>query len=262
MDGTLLDSKKEIPKDNIEAIERALNEGKEVVLCTGRCIAELEPYIKQIPGLRYIVGVSGAVVYDVANQKNIYLKEIEHKKVGEILEISREADAMPHLLEKDSIVEEADFKNMKHFDMEQYIPLFEQCAKKVPDVRKYYYDNKMPIAKINLYHSTPQGREATKEKLKGMDVEIADAERTSVEISEKGTTKGTGLMELCKHLGISMEQVIAVGDADNDIDVLSKAGLSIAMGNANNHVKEICDVVVSDCNHGGCVEAIDKYLLG
>ena len=59
-----------------------------------------------------------------------------------------------------------------------------------------------------------------------------------------------------------MNEVIAVGDADNDIDVLSKVGLAIAMGNANEKVKSICDVIVSDCDSDGCVEAVEKYLLG
>ena len=66
---------------------------------------------------------------------------------------------------------------------------------------------------------------------------------------------------MCEFLDIPMEQTIAVGDADNDIDILTAAGLSIAMGNANETVKSICDVVVGDCDHDGCAEAIRRYLL-
>ena len=90
---------------------------------------------------------------------------------------------------------------------------------------------------------------------------LANAEQASLEISAVGVTKGTGLKKLCEHLGISLEETIAVGDADNDIDVLKTAGLSVAMGNANDTVKSICDVVVSDCDHDGCAEVIEKYLL-
>ena len=52
-----------------------------------------------------------------------------------------------------------------------------------------------------------------------------------------------------------------VGDADNDREVLQTAGLAIAMGNAADHIKALADVVVADCNHDGCAEAIEKYLL-
>ena len=69
-------------------------------------------------------------------------------------------------------------------------------------------------------------------------------------------------MQLCEYLGIPVEETIAVGDADNDIEVLKTAGLAIAMGNAAEHVKAIADVMVADCDHDGCAEAIGKYLLG
>lgn len=261
MDGTLLNSKKEIKQENLKAIDKAFAAGKEVILCTGRCIAELKEYIEQIPRLRYVVGTSGALVYDVKEDNEIYMQAISIEQVHEILEVAKTVDAMPHILTKDSIVSRGDFENMQHFDMKIYIPLFEKVATKVDDIFEYYSEHEMPVAKLNIYHVSPEEREKTKEKLKNMDLVLADAERTSVEISANGTTKGTGLEQLCKYLGITMDEVIAVGDADNDIDVLRKAGLSIAMGNANEKVKSICDVVVSDCDSDGCVEAIEKYLL-
>ena len=69
------------------------------------------------------------------------------------------------------------------------------------------------------------------------------------------------LKKLCEHLGLPLEQTIAVGDADNDTMALKTAGLSIAMGNATEPVKALADVIVADCDHNGCAEAIDKYLL-
>lgn len=262
MDGTLLNSKKEIRKETLKAIDKAFDAGKEVILCTGRCIAELKDYIGQIPRLRYVVGTSGALVYDVKENNEIYMQAISIEQVHEILEVAKTVDAMPHILTHESIVAGKDFENMEHFDMKIYIPLFDRAATKVEDIFRYYNEHEMPVAKLNLYHVSPKEREKSKEKLKDMDLVLADAERTSVEISASGTTKGTGLEQLCKYLGITMDDVIAVGDADNDIDVLRKAGLSIAMGNANETVKSICDVIVSDCDSDGCVEAIERYLLG
>lgn len=94
-----------------------------------------------------------------------------------------------------------------------------------------------------------------------MPLELANSEETSLELSAIGTTKGTGLMKLCQHLKLDMSEVISVGDADNDLDVLSKAGLAVAMKNANDNVKKIADVIVADCDNDGVAEAIEKYLL-
>ena len=81
-------------------------------MCTGRCIAELNDYIEQIPKLRYIVGVSGALVYDVKEQNEIYTHSISIEQVHRILEVAKSVDAMPHILTHESIVSRYDFENM------------------------------------------------------------------------------------------------------------------------------------------------------
>ena len=75
-------------------------------------------------------------------------------------------------------------------------------------------------------------------------------------------TKGTGLLALAPQLGISPEQTIAVGDADNDLPMLRAAGLAVAMGNANENARAASDVTVADNDHSGCAEAIHRFLLG
>lgn len=261
MDGTLLNSKKEISKKILEAIEKAFDAGKEVILCTGRCVPELEIYIGQIPRLRYIVGISGALVYDLQKKKSIYMNEIPDDRVEKILDLVKDENVMTHLLGEKSLVQKSQMENMESYQMGGYSEMFYHVATPVEDILAYYREKKPQIMKVNLYHQNPQGREKTRKKLSGENLVCINAERTSLEISAEGTTKGTGLQRLCEVLGIGLGQVIAVGDADNDLDVLSKAGLSIAMGNANQSVKDICDVIVSDCDHDGCAEAIEKYLL-
>lgn len=261
MDGTLLNSKKEISKKTLEMIEKAFDAGKEVILSTGRCVAELNPYIEQIPRLRYLNCVSGALVYDLKEKKKIYTNAISAENVSKILEVAKKEDVLIHMLTNDSVVQQSYYENMDYYGMGVYQPLFEKVADKVPDIFEYYKEKSMPIEKLNLYHHTPEGRERTRERLSNLELMLANAEQASLEISAVGVTKGTGLKKLCEHLGISLEETIAVGDADNDIDVLKTAGLSVAMGNANDTVKSICDVVVSDCDHDGCAEVIEKYFL-
>lgn len=76
MDGTLLNSEKRISERTLEAVNRAFDAGKEVILSTGRCVAELREYFKRIPGLRYVVCSSGAILYDVKEEKILYSNSI------------------------------------------------------------------------------------------------------------------------------------------------------------------------------------------
>ena len=90
---------------------------------------------------------------------------------------------------------------------------------------------------------------------------MALAEETSLEITCKNINKGNGLKHLCQVLNLSIEQTIVVGDAGNDVEALKVAGLAVVMDNAIDEIKQYGDVIVSDCDHDGCKEAIEKYLL-
>ena len=117
---------------------------------------------------------------------------------------------------------------------------------------------------MNCRHNTSsEARDRTQQRIldSNLEVELADAETTSLEISAKGIDKGIGLEKLCEYKNITLDEIIAVGDADNDIQAIKKAGLSIAMGNANENIKQLADVIVSDNDHDGCAEAIEKFLL-
>lgn len=83
----------------------------------------------------------------------------------------------------------------------------------------------------------------------------------SIEINASGVSKAKGLRALCKALGIDMSEVIAVGDAQNDEQMLKAAGLKVAMANGSDTVRSIADVIVPDCNSDGVAAAIEQYLL-
>ena len=96
----------------------------------------------------------------------------------------------------------------------------------------------------------------------GLQLTMVYSEISSLECSPLGLSKASGLRALCEVLDIGMDQVIMVGDADNDLEALKAAGLAVAMGNANEAVKAVCDAQVADNNHDGCAQAIEYYMLG
>ena len=263
MDGTLLNSKKEISAATLAAIKKAHDAGKIIALNTGRCLAELSAYTGQIPGLRYLVCASGSLVYNLGEQKVLFSEPLMPEQVIPIMEIAASEKPMTHILSLRSIVDQNDIDHMEDFHMEIFRTFFEQVADKCPDLKENYFAKPFPMNKLNLYHRDGASCARTEARIRkaGIDVTMVYEQGTSIEISAKGITKASGLAHLCDHLGLSISQTIAVGDSENDIDVLKKAGFSIAMGNAKPDIKAIADAVVADCDHDGCVEAIEKYLL-
>ncbi len=74
-------------------------------------------------------------------------------------------------------------------------------------------------------------------------------------------SKGNALEALASHLGIALSEVVAIGDGGNDVSLLSRVGLAIAMGNAPDELKTVADYVTLDIDHHGVAAAINKFLL-
>ena len=261
MDGTLLNSKKEVLPETATSIEKALSAGKYVVFSTGRGTMELEDYKEQLSSIPYGICISGALIYDFIHQKPIHQDFLPAELVPEIMGIAAAEDPLVHFLMGDRSIVQADHvSNMNVFGMGVYQELFDRVATKVDDIRKEtaYFDK---IHKLNLYHRSMEARNRNYERLKHLPLSMAFAEDTSIEISPDGISKASGLKRLCGYLGIDISETIAIGDGDNDRLILEAAGLSIAMGNAEQDILALCDEQVADNDHNGVGEAIERFLL-
>lgn len=81
----------------------------------------------------------------------------------------------------------------------------------------------------------------------------------SVEAYPRHTTKATGIKVLLKHFGLTMENVVAFGDSDNDVEMLKEAGVGICMANGSENAKKSSDYVCDDIYHDGIYNALKKY---
>ncbi len=257
IDGTLLNSRKQIPPDAVQAIRTVCAAGKTVVFGTGRAVCELDDQISLLPEVRYAVFASGAGLYDIQNKKAFGLRGIPAEQVKRILSFARTKDLMPQFVTAEAdVIQVSHMEHLEHYHMDVYRPLYEKAMTLVPDIFAFAETCRDPFLKINLYHANPEERIRSRIQLESDDLELVYSEVSSLECSAAGVSKGSGLERLCGLLGVPMADCIAVGDADNDIPMLRAAGLGIAMGNAPDYVKTAADRVVSDLDHGGCAEAI------
>src|SRR5699024_1873918 len=92
-------------------------------------------------------------------------------------------------------------------------------------------------------------------------LEITNSLPTNIEVNPLGVNKANGLKRVCRELGITMDQVMAVGDSMNDKKMIMQAGLGIAMGNAQDQIKEVADAVTDTNNNHGVAKAIERFIL-
>lgn len=263
IDGTLLNTKKEITPDTENAVHRAFASGKEVVLSTGRSFAELEEILDLFPEMRYGICESGALIFDRSASTPIAVHPIDLTLTRQAIELARSQDILIHIFQAGRpVISRHRMAQLASYQIPYFQSMFERYSLQVEDSADYCLNLPHPsIEKINLYHHTVEERSETEQLLAHLPLSMVDSEKTSLELTAAEVDKGRGLRELCAHLGIPISSTIAVGDSFNDAAILKAASLAIGMGNTAHPVRQLCDVIVRDCDHDGVAEAIDRFLL-
>ena len=225
IDGTITDEKRRICISAIEALRKAENKGIPTIIVTGNVVNYA--YATEV-----LIGCSGGLV---GENGGIVFKEGENNNAVEIM-VDRDfvTSAESHLKEK--LGDEFD-KHASH-------------------------DNMYRLTETVFYKTIK--KEILEEALKDFkyldELEIYDS-GFALHVTDKRVNKGTSLRYLCERNGINMENVMAIGDSENDEDFLREVGYRIAVGNAEDKLKEISTYVCENNFGDGVAEAIEKFAL-
>ena len=260
MDGTVLNSQKKISPRTKLAIENLLKRGVYVVVSTGRGLVELNDYREDFKAMNYGIVISGGMIYDFKNDNPIKIHAVDEETILKLIDFGLETQAMVHMLSvNQSVAREEDIQNMAAFGMGVYHDMFDKICIRCDDPKKYVREHPGEVVKVNLYHRDKISRDKNFERISKLNLSISYAEAFNLEMSPANVTKGSGLRELCDFLKIDLAETVAIGDADNDKEILQTAGLSIAMGNASDEIKKIADFVTLDNDSDGVAAAIEKF---
>ncbi|WP_410514110.1 Cof-type HAD-IIB family hydrolase [Paenibacillus sp. BR2-3] len=234
MDGTLLNDEQLITPETVKWIHKAVDAGVHVCLSTGRAFKSALPYAEQL-GLRTpMVTVNGSEVWRA-----------------------------PHELYRRSLMDPKLIQQMYAMALEYDIWFWAYSLNEVHKKDNWDGDvENREWLKFGYQTEDDEIRHKVLMRLQDMGgLEITNSSPHNLEINPLGVNKATGIKAVCRLLGIDMSQVVAVGDSLNDLAVIQKAGLGVAMGNAQKTVKQEADVVVSSNNNDGIAEVIRKYIL-
>ncbi|MGA9288530.1 MAG: Cof-type HAD-IIB family hydrolase [Anaerobacillus sp.] len=234
MDGTLVNHDGDVSKENEEAVQRAKDNGIHVVLSTGRSLPFCRDIAEQLGHSAYLVTVNGGQIFD----QELNLVESTHLDqdlVKRLWELKKKHDVYFW-----SSTTEGVFNTHKPFEkeIEDYNWLKFGFDIQDDDIRKVIFDEVTANEALEVTNSSP----------------------TNLEINPAGVNKAAALLKVCDWLDLSMENVMAVGDSMNDIAMIREAGFGVAMGNAQDRVKEAANWVTKDYTEHGVAHAIDRVL--
>ena len=262
LDGTLLRRDKTISERTIQAIQAALAQGCQVIFCTGRSRSQFQDYLALFPTLRYAVSSGGAVVYDVHSWEKVITNELDPDLTEQILQVGESLDCFPFLsVDGRTLYSQPLRSQAVSYGLGAYLYELEHFDTPVPDVYQWYRESPQPVQAVSLYFREEWPREVVRKALRDLPVYMSFPPEPAVEVSSVHADKGRALSALCARLHIPVEQTLAIGDSDNDLPVLRTAGISVAMGNAPEDVKQMADHITADCDEEGVALALEHFVL-
>lgn len=262
MDSTALTYDKRLTERTVSAMGKAIAQGKIVVFSTGRSISLVKPYMDMVAGMRYAICSAGASVLDIETGEKISYTTIDIETVKMIIAAASGGYVMPIMYKNDqSYCTRWCVDRCAEFGRGNYEMTYRRYMNLPEDVFADFMENPAPLEKFNLFYANDYEADEVYEKIKELPISFSSHTKHSLEINAPGVSKAKGLKALCDQLGIDLCECIAVGDSDNDREILSVAGLKVAMGNAEEEIRSIADVICSDCEHDGVAGIIEQYLL-
>ncbi|MCI5488943.1 MAG: Cof-type HAD-IIB family hydrolase [Enterocloster aldenensis] len=260
IDGTLTNEKKEITRHTKQTILRMQKAGVKVVLASGRPAYGVEPTARELELEQYggfILSYNGGRIVDCSTGRTIYEKTIPHKLMGGIYGQVHDLNAALMTYEGDRIITEK--PQDAYVAKESFINKM-----KVKGVGNFLDYVTFPVVKC-LVAADGGYLETVEDKLVGYfgsQLSIFRSEPYFLEIMPKDIDKASSLERLCLQLGLERAEIAACGDGLNDISMIQYAGLGIAMANAQEAVKRVCDFVTKSNEEEGVAYAIDRFILG
>ncbi|MFD1362167.1 Cof-type HAD-IIB family hydrolase [Lentibacillus salinarum] len=233
MDGTLLNCDEAVSDFNREKIAEALAKDVQVVLSTGRWLGSCYPYAESLNLSSFLITCNGGEIWTIDKK----LKErhlLDPQRIQMMWELAEGLRMHARMVSTDRI-----WFGERPDDFSTHEWLKFGCES----------------------HDTEKLDTLVKELSHYDDLELTNSLPINIEVNPKGVHKASALETVCDALGITMENVMAAGDSLNDIKMIQEAGVGVAMGNAQEAIKNVADYVTDTNNQHGVGKAIDKFVL-
>ncbi len=260
LDDTLLSNDLTISPANLHAIAQARAQGIIFTFATGRMFVSSLPYAKQLelPGDVPLICYNGALIQRIDGEV-IYKNPLPHDVALDIVRYCADRGWTTNLYYEDVL-----YVNQVNPDVEYYTIVARVSANEVGDLQEFLKIGRKAPEKI-LIVSPEEKNSARRELLVaefGDAAQIVQSKRRYLEITNANALKSTALEWLVQYLGLSMEEVLAIGDSNNDVEMLREAGIGVAVANAVPAAKSEADYLTLSNNEGGVAKAIWDFALG
>lgn len=270
MDYTLLNKEKKISDRNKEAVRKAIEKGTHIVVATGRIYTSARVYARLLGVSTPIIASNGAIIREASfdkpedTEKTIFRDTLEDSAIREMIRLTRKHGLFCHFFNEDTIYSEKLVNvSLRYTEWNKYLGEEDQVRIKiVDDIEETLLGGKVEILKAVVVDEDDEKIRIVRNGIESTGIVSASQSlRGNLEVMNKGVTKGNAVRILSEIYNIPREEIVAIGDNENDLSMIEYAGLGIAMGNAEESLKSAADYVTADYMEDGVAAAIEKFIL-
>lgn len=281
LDGTLLNKNGIVTLKTKETLKKIINKGTDIILASGRPIGSIKNIAKEIESNNYFIAGNGAVIYDIKKDEIIYENILKKSKALDIIKICEENSIYYNIYTEKEIIAKSLNYNTLYYHKENLNKEEENKThiNIVQDIYDYILKRKEKILKIMICDGNQTIFNSIMRKLKEVqDIEVLEISHMSrkiikqgteevpieyfyTEISAKNVDKWNALKVLAEKIGISKEEIIAIGDNINDKKMIQNSGFGVVMAGSTPEITSIADYVTSSNSEDGVAQALENIIL-
>lgn len=259
LDGTLLNTNHEMTERTEKALKAAIAQGVKVIIATGKTLSAAQHLLKRLGNNTAGIFNQGTITFN--SDGSIHSQQIIDTMIArQVITFAEDRGYLVAVYSGSHIYVRKLSKRMEELTHHYHEPMPEEVGPlqnildttKVNKIIAIYPDDSRKIAALRWQLNMQVGTAA-----RVISVGIPD----ELEVLPTNASKGTALKVLLKEFGIPANQAMALGDGENDIEMLQLVGLGVAMGNANDHVKSFAKAITKTNDEDGVAEAVEKYVL-
>jgi len=255
VDGTLLDAQGRLSDENLRAIQDAMRAGIRVSIASGRPRVAIQRWVRALNLNAPDISSGGAQIHDSQTGRDLFLSTLTLSEVKEVVEMGRETNSTIYVHRPDAIIGENTLEELERSRKLNDDIEIEDVQDLVAAVN--FNPTKMLLLNRRRY---PEMEQRVRSALNGR-LQTTPADEFCLEVTRLDVDKGASLARLAAALEIPLNQVMAVGDAGNDVSMFRAAGLAVAMGNGMPAALQAADEIAPPNNESGVAWAIRRFAL-
>lgn len=257
IDGTIMNKQFQISDKTKTVILKAINSGIYVVLATGRMYSATVPIAQDLGIKTPLITYQGSLIKEFYSSDKVLLNyniSTHHSK--NIIDELRKFDAQINVYMNDELYVEKESDILTEYAQKRYIKYHK--VNSFDDIQNL---NPVKILAINNTSSKTTEMKNHLEKKYCEALNIVKSTHLYCEIINNLASKGNALLHLAKMWGIKQSEIMAIGDQDNDKDMLATAGFPVAMENGDECLKQLAKYITCTVDNDGAAKAIEKFAL-